>query len=99
MLYLTCPICGIGADETAFRCGGEAHLTRPVSESGSDVSLDALNQYLNRSADVRGWIRELWLCADGCGSWFALLRHTGTHAVGRAYTLDSVPPPPPEEMP
>ena len=42
MLILTCPYCGVTAEETEFQGGGEAHLTR----YGPGTSDDDFENYL-----------------------------------------------------
>ncbi|MGD9295147.1 MAG: sarcosine oxidase subunit delta, partial [Roseobacter sp.] len=36
MLILTCPVCGVTAEETEFQGGGEAHLKRYGPGSGEE---------------------------------------------------------------
>ena len=40
MLLLTCPCCGVSAEETEFHAGGEAHLTRR-GPGASDAEVSA----------------------------------------------------------
>lgn len=80
MLKVTCPICGLEADETEFQAGGEAHLARPASTKPDGVSDEAQRDYLYMRKNPRGLTTELWLCARGCNKWF--------HAVRDTYTLD-----------
>lgn len=96
MLLISCPICSITADETAYTCGGDAHVTRPQSLDPSYVSPERLTDYLNLAPSARGWCRELWRC-HGCGSWFAMLRHSGNNRIAATYRLDEALPQPPEE--
>ncbi|MEM9523306.1 MAG: sarcosine oxidase subunit delta, partial [Pseudomonadota bacterium] len=42
MLILTCPYCGVTAEETEFAPGGEAHLKR----AGPGSAADAFEAYL-----------------------------------------------------
>ena len=42
MLNLTCPNCGITADETDLHCDGQAHIER----HGAGASDDKLEEYL-----------------------------------------------------
>ena len=42
MLNLTCPNCGITADETDLHCDGQAHIAR----SGINANDDELENYL-----------------------------------------------------
>ncbi|GGE37065.1 hypothetical protein GCM10007276_13160 [Agaricicola taiwanensis] len=95
MLLLTCPVCTISADEHAFTCGGDAHVTRPQSLDPSYVSPERLGEYLNLVPSARGWCREQWLC-HGCNSWFVLLRHSETNEIASAYRIGDAPPALPE---
>lgn len=90
MLLLTCPICSISADEAAFTCGGDAHVTRPQSNRPQSVTDEALCDYLNLVPNEPGWCREQWLC-HACDSWFGLLRHSLTNQVHSAYRVGGTP--------
>jgi sarcosine oxidase subunit delta len=96
MLLITCPVCTVTADETAFACGGEAHGIRPQSHDPSYLSPEKLHGYLHLSASQRGWSREYW-CCRGCLAWFAMLRHSETNEIAAAYRLDEPQPPVPGE--
>lgn len=78
MLLITCPICGIEADETEFAYGGQAGVRRPMSHEPEAVGDGALVGYLYNRDNVRGVASELWLCARGCGKWFEARRDTVT---------------------
>lgn len=91
MLLVTCPICSICADETAFTCGGDAHVTRPQSTNPTSVSADELGDYLNFLPNAPGWSRENWLC-HGCESWFVMLRHSLTNHIHATYQVGDTPP-------
>jgi sarcosine oxidase subunit delta len=89
MLILTCPYCGIAADETELTPGGEAHLTR----QGPDSSDDAFEAYLFARDNVRGPHLERWRHAYGCGKWFLAARDTATLQVLGTYPAQTSGPP------
>jgi sarcosine oxidase subunit delta len=89
MLTLTCPCCGIAADETELAAGGEAHLTRFGPES-SDADFEA---YLFLRDNPRGVHFERWRHAYGCGKWFLAARDTATLEVFGTYPAQSKAPP------
>ena len=77
MLLLTCPYCGVTAEETEFAPGGAAHLTRAGPGEGDD----ALEAYLFHRANPKGVHFERWRHAYGCGKWFLVARATVTMDV------------------
>ena len=92
MLQVTCPICGLEADETEFQAGGEAHLTRPASNAPDDVSDEVQRDYLYVRDNPRGIAHELWLCARGCGKWFHGARDTYSMEFKAFYRLSDPRP-------
>jgi len=74
MLILTCPCCGVTAEETEFHQGGEAHLTR----HGPGSSDDDFHSYLFAKENPRGVHFERWRHVYGCGKWFIAARDTLT---------------------
>lgn len=89
MLLLTCPNCGVTAEETEFHPGGEAHLSRmgPGTDDG------AFSDYLFTRKNPRGVHFERWRHAFGCGKWFHAARCTATLEVFGTYSAQvSVPP-------
>ncbi|MAS42770.1 MAG: sarcosine oxidase subunit delta [Rhodobacteraceae bacterium] len=89
MLLLTCPHCGVSAEETEFHPGGEAHLKR----FGPGASDDAFAGYLFERANPRGVHFERWRHVFGCGKWFHLARCTASLEVFGAYPADVTGPP------
>lgn len=89
MLILTCPYCGIDADETELAPGGEAHLKR--FGPGSDD--DAFEGYLFMRENPRGVHFERWRHAMGCGKWFLAARDTMTLEVFGTYRAQNPEPP------
>ena len=87
MLKLSCPVCGLEADETEFHPGGEAHLTRPASAQPDEISDEAFRDYLFMRQNPRGISHELWQCTRGCGKWFHAARDTVTMEFKRFYRL------------
>lgn len=91
MLRLTCPCCGIEADETELAPGGEAHLTREGPGS-SDAAFEA---YLFLRKNPMGVHFERWRHAYGCGKWFHAARDTQTMEVFGTYPAQMSEPPQP----
>ncbi|EPX81425.1 sarcosine oxidase subunit delta [Salipiger mucosus] len=89
MLILTCPCCGIAADETELSPGGEAHLTRHGPGSGDTDFED----YLFNRENARGVHFERWRHAHGCGKWFLAARDTVTMQVFGTYPAQTTEPP------
>ncbi len=90
MLILTCPYCGIAADETELAPGGQAHLTR----EGPEASKEAFETYMFLRDNPRGVHLERWRHAHGCGKWFLAARATDTLEVFGTYVAQSKAPPP-----
>lgn len=89
MLILTCPCCGVAADETELAPGGEAHLKREGPGSG-DTEFEA---YLFQRKNPRGVHFERWRHAAGCGKWFHAARSTTTLEVYGTYSAQTTEPP------
>ena len=81
MLILTCPHCGVQADETELSPGGEAHLKRHGPESSDDELLG----YLFHRQNPKGPHFERWRHSYGCGKWFLAARDTATLQVFGTY--------------
>lgn len=90
MLMLTCPYCGVTAEETEFHPGGEAHLKR--FGPGSDDQ--AFADYLFTRQNPKGVHFERWRHIYGCGKWFHVARCTVTLEVFGSYPAQSLIPPP-----
>ncbi|MCL4188211.1 MAG: sarcosine oxidase subunit delta [Rhodobacteraceae bacterium] len=89
MLMLTCPHCGVTAEETEFAPGGQAHLKR----QGPGSSDDDFEAYLFARANPRGVHLERWRHAFGCGKWFHAARCTVTLEVFGTYPARTAGPP------
>ena len=89
MLILTCPCCGIAADETELAAGGEAHLKRETVGAGDE----AFETYLFMRDNPRGVHFERWRHAYGCGKWFLAARDTMTLEVFGTYPAQTKKPP------
>jgi sarcosine oxidase subunit delta len=89
MLLLTCPCCGVAAEETEFAPGGEAHLRR----MGPGSSDEAFGDYLFERRNPRGVHFERWRHAFGCGKWFHVARCTATLEVFGSYPAQAAAPP------
>jgi sarcosine oxidase subunit delta len=89
VLVLTCPYCGVAADETELAPGGEAHLKR-FGPGSSDAEFEA---YRFLRDNPRGVHLERWRHAYGCGKWFLAARHTVTMEVYGTYFAQTSEPP------
>lgn len=89
MLQLTCPNCGIKADETELSAGGEAHLTR-FSAGSDDAQFEG---YLFMRDNPKGVHFERWRHVAGCGKWFHAARCTMTLQVFGTYSAQLTEPP------
>ena len=92
MLLLTCPHCGVQAEETEFAPGGEAHLKR----HGPGSSDEDFEGYLFMRENQKGPVLERWRHAYGCGKWFLAARDSvtlvvyGTYPASLAHPSDEV---------
>jgi sarcosine oxidase subunit delta len=89
MLTLTCPCCGVAADETELAAGGEAHLKR----FGPGSSDEAFDGYMFMRENPKGVHFERWRHAYGCGKWFLAARDTVTLEVFGTYPAQTSEPP------
>lgn len=89
MLILTCPYCGIDADETELTPGGQAHLKR-YGPGSSDEDFTA---YLFDRTNPKGVHFERWRHSYGCGKWFLAARSTTTLQVFGTYPAQTTSPP------
>lgn len=89
MLLLTCPCCGIAAEETELHAGGEAHLKR-FGPGSSDEDFEA---YLFQRENAKGVHFERWRHSSGCGKWFHAARCTTTLEVFGTYPAQTTEPP------
>ncbi|QJF50642.1 sarcosine oxidase subunit delta [Roseobacter ponti] len=89
MLILTCPVCGVTAEETEFHAGGEAHLKR----YGPGSSEENFEEYLFMRENPKGVHFERWRHVYGCGKWFHAARSTTTLEVFGVYPAQTVEPP------
>ena len=89
MLMLTCPYCGIAADETDLTPGGAAHIQRQGPTSSEGDFLD----YLFMRENPRGVHFERWRHSYGCGKWFHAARATDTLEVFGTYSAQTAAPP------
>ncbi len=88
MLILTCPYCGVAAEETELAPGGEAHLKR----AGSTASDAEFESYMFARENPRGVHFERWRHAYGCGKWFLAARCTETLEVFGTYKAQCTEP-------
>lgn len=78
MLLIPCPWCGSRGEEEFFN-GGDAARRRPSDPPS--LGDDEWCNYLYVPANPKGWLLERWWHVSGCGRWFAVRRHTVTHAI------------------
>lgn len=90
MLILTCPCCGVAAEETELTPGYEAHLKR----HGPGASDDDFESYMFARKNPKGVHFERWRHAYGCGKWFLAARCTATLEVFGTYPAQTAAPPP-----
>ena len=84
MLLILCPWCG-EREETEFRCGGEAHITRPKQPASR--SDDQWADFLFMRSNPKGLHFERWCHAHGCGRWFNLARDTVSDRIVEVYRM------------
>ncbi len=89
MLTLTCPYCGVAAEETELHPGGESHLKR-FGPGSSDTEFEA---YLFARKNPKGVHFERWRHLYGCGKWFLAARDTATLQVFGTYRAQTPTPP------
>ena len=89
MLILTCPYCGVTAEETELTPGGQAHLKR-FGPGSSDAEFEG---YLFARSNPKGVHFERWRHAYGCGKWFHAARCTATLEVFGTYPAPAAAPP------
>jgi heterotetrameric sarcosine oxidase delta subunit len=89
MLLIPCPWCG-ERDETEFRCGGEAHITRPQQPAA--LSDDRWADYLFMRSNPKGVHFERWRHVHGCGRWFNVARDTVSDRILEAYAMGAARP-------
>ncbi len=89
MLTLTCPHCGVQADETELTAGGEAHLKRFGPGSSDEEFLG----YMFHRQNPKGPHFERWRHSYGCGKWFLAARDTATNQVFGTYLATEASPP------
>ena len=89
MLLLTCPYCGVTAEETEFHGGGEAHLTR-YGPGAADADFES---YLFLRKNPKGVHFERWRHVYGCGKWFHAARCTVSLEVFGTYPAQTTEPP------
>ena len=85
MFVIECPWCG-KRDISEFSYGGDATVTRPTDPD--QVSDEAWHDYIYIRPNPKGLHEELWLHANGCRTWFKVLRDTRTHKILATARLD-----------
>jgi len=89
VLILTCPYCGVEAEETEFHGGGEAHIER-FTDGSSD---DQFTGYMFQRKNPKGVVFERWRHVYGCGKWFHAARCAVTLEVFGTYSAQTLKPP------
>jgi len=84
VLLIPCPYCG-PRPEIEFRCGGEAHITRPKDPAKVDDA--AWGDYLFLRTNPKGVHAERWVHAHGCRRWFNALRDTLSDRILTTYAV------------
>ena len=82
MLLIKCPHCG-ERPETEFRCGGEAHLARPMDPSALDDG--EWSEFLFYRKNIKGVLAERWNHVHGCQRWFNAIRNSVTDEILATY--------------
>ena len=82
MLLVSCPYCGPRA-EIEFRCGGEAHIARPLDPAAVDD--ESWAKFLFVRTNPKGVHAERWNHAHGCQRWFNALRDTVSDTILATY--------------
>ena len=86
MLVLTCPYCGLAAQESELSRGGPAHRRRGgAGEAGAPDS--------GGPVDTGGVVFERWHHLYGCGRWFVAARDPASSEVFGTYTAQFPAPP------
>jgi heterotetrameric sarcosine oxidase delta subunit len=75
MLRIACPYCGL-RDETEFRYGGAAGITRPTV-----TNPEAWAHYLYWRPNPVGEHVERWLHVSGCRRWLEVRRDTRNNII------------------
>ena len=89
MLLIECPWCG-PREESEFRCGGEAHIARPLHPE--QLSDSEWADYLFMRTNPKGRHHERWVHEAGCRRWFNVERDTVTHEIAAVYRMGEPPP-------
>jgi len=89
-LILTCPYCGVAAEETELSPGGQAHVKR-FGPGASDEEFEA---YMFARHNPKGVHFERWRHSYGCGKWFLAARCTVSLEVFGTYKAQNFAPPP-----
>lgn len=89
MLLINCPHCG-ERSELEFAYGGQAHIARPLIPS--EISDEALAEYLYHRDNIKGMQAERWRHLHGCGQYFNALRDTTTDHFAATYKVGEARP-------
>jgi sarcosine oxidase subunit delta len=73
VLLVNCPYCG-ARPEIEFRCGGQAHISRPAQPA--QLTDQEWAEFLFYRSNTKGKHAERWLHLHGCGRWFNAQRDT-----------------------
>lgn len=89
MLRIECPWCG-PREEVEFRCGGQAHISRP--DRADALSDEEWAEFLFMRDNPKGIFAERWVHSEGCRRWFNVLRDTVSHEILAVYRIGESPP-------
>ena len=76
MIRIPCPFCGT-RDHSEFSYEGDATVEYPALDASQDDWFEAV--FLRDNP--RGWHREYWRHAFGCGLFLEVTRHMTTHEI------------------
>ena len=76
MIRIDCPFCGT-RDHTEFSYEGDATVKYPELDASEEAWFEAV--FLRDNP--RGWHREYWRHAFGCGLFLEVTRHMTTHEI------------------
>ena len=89
MMEIDCPWCG-PRDQSEFRCGGEAHIVRPLQSAGMSDAEWADYVFMRRNP--RGVHHERWHHVHGCRRWFNMTRDTVSDRILAIYRVGETSP-------
>ena len=89
MLLIKCPYCG-ERPEIEFRCGGEAHIARPLDPMA--LSDEEWAEFLFYRENSKGVLAERWNHTHGCQRWFNAIRDSVSDKIIETYEMGTPRP-------